>query len=163
MWYMISPVDKNVVNYLGPQNYPELYNEKYQPDMEKYWDTLKGQQLKELAPFTLSYVKGKIKNEELFEELFNILRELQLRYNGDIYVTVMSDKYHATRFGNLEHGNLIAFNYGNKKIPNDIQWFDGSPGKMKGMLRGFLGNITVRSWSRKGCYAVKIKGVKVVE
>lgn len=105
MTLIYSPVSMKELLYLSPRNYPELFDEHGNVNLEGYFHTPKGQEFFSLAPFH-AWLPGKFnKKKDVINDMFWSILYLSLTYNKDYYIYLVNDKWYYDNFGGFGHGN----------------------------------------------------------
>lgn len=105
MTLIYSPVLMKELLYLSPRNYPELFDEYDNINLDEYYHTSKGQEFFKLAPFH-AYCPGIFnKKKEIVNDMFWTILYLSLTYNKNYYIYLVNDKWYCENFGNFGLGN----------------------------------------------------------
>lgn len=155
MTLIYSPVSIKELLYLSPRNYPELFNEHDNLDLEGYFYTPKGQEYYSLKPFYARLPGRFNKKKDVIDNMFWTILQLSLIYNKDYYIYLVHDKFYCKYFGCFGHCN--PGEYYNKPVSEkwEIAKKDYDLNKD---IETFVNSCNMR---RQTFYEFKIEGVDV--
>lgn len=170
MYYILSPIPLEELEKYTPKTHPELIDKYGNVDTEGFYCTPEGQKFyNEIMPLV---IKNRPKKVDLMDSMFWDLLFIDLIYNKDYYVYILSQKNFENFYGSanvVSTGNLHYYQeklekwlLGKDTNPKPVRhWFGynsscSDEDELSDTINNFFDTI---QWNKAGIWSMKIKGV----
>lgn len=170
MYYILSPIPIEELEKYTPKTHPELIDEYGNVDTMEFYHTPEGQKFyTEIMPMVIA---NRPKKVDLMDSMFWDLLFIDLIYNQDYYVYILSQKNFEWFYGTTNIIRVANLNDYQEKLEKWIQgkgtnpkpvkhWFGdeshcSSEDQLSKVINDFWETV---QWNRAGIWSMKIKGV----